>query len=107
DAGILAKLDRDIVTNYQGYYEIFKDFIPKDYTKKLQSLEKPLLIIWGKSDQLIPEDLREELIECVPSNLLTLKEIPGSHMVIFEEPEKVADEINRFITKEWSQIKIE
>ncbi|UCG02106.1 MAG: alpha/beta hydrolase [Candidatus Heimdallarchaeota archaeon] len=89
------------------YYEIFKDFIPRDYTKKLQSSTKPILVVWGKNDKLIPKDLREELIECVSSDLLTFREIPGSHMVIFEEPNLVAREINRFIAKKWSQIEIE
>jgi pimeloyl-ACP methyl ester carboxylesterase len=89
------------------YYEIFKDFIPRDYTKKLQSSTKPMLVLWGKDDKLVPKDLKEELIECVPSDLLTFKEIPGSHMVLFEEPNLIAREINRFINKKWSQIQIE
>lgn len=89
------------------YCEIFKDFIPKDYTKKLQSLTKPLLVLWGDEDQLVPENIKDEMIECIPSHLLTYKEIPGSHMVIFEQPNLVAREINRFITKKWSQIKVE
>ncbi|UCE13224.1 MAG: alpha/beta hydrolase [Candidatus Heimdallarchaeota archaeon] len=89
------------------YYEIFKDFIPKDYTKKLQSLTKPLLVLWGDQDQLVPEDLKQEMIECIPSHLLTHRDLPGSHMLIFEEPNLVASEINRFITKKWSQIKVE
>ncbi|MFX0124530.1 MAG: alpha/beta fold hydrolase [Candidatus Hodarchaeota archaeon] len=89
------------------YYEIFKDFIPRDYTKKLQSSAKPILVVWGKDDKLIPKDLKEELIECIPSDLLTFKEIPGSHMVIFEEPNLVAREMNKFIAKKWSQIEIE
>ena len=85
----------------------FKDFIPRDYTKKLQSTTKPILVVWGKNDKLIPKDLKEELIECIPSDLLTYKEIPGSHMVLFVEPNLVAREINKFITKKWSQIEIE
>ena len=90
------------------YYQIFKDFIPKyDYTKKLESLNKPLLVVWGEKDQLIPKDLKAEMIECIPPHLLTHKELPGGHMVIFEEPNKVAREINRFITKKWSKIEIE
>ena len=89
------------------YYEIFKDFIPRDYTKKLQSLEKPMLVVWGENDKLIPKDLREELIEYGPSDRLTIKEVPGSHMIIFEEPNLVAREINRFINKKWRPIKVE
>jgi pimeloyl-ACP methyl ester carboxylesterase len=90
------------------YYQIFKDFIPKyDYTKKLESLNKPLLVVWGEKDQLIPRDLKTEMIECIPPHLLTHKELPGGHMVILEEPNKVAREINRFITKKWSKIEIE
>ena len=89
------------------YYEIFKDFLPNDYTKKLQSLTKPLLVVWGDQDQLIPKDIKEEMIECVPSPLLTHREIPGSHMVILEESNMVAREIHRFMTKKWSQIEIE
>ncbi|MFX1515566.1 MAG: alpha/beta fold hydrolase, partial [Promethearchaeota archaeon] len=91
----------------QVYYEIFRDFIPRDYSKKVQSSSKPVLVVWGKNDKLIPKELREELIECVPSDLFTIKEIPGSHMVLFEDPNLVAREINRFINKKWSQIKIE
>ena len=47
------------------------------------------------------------MIKCVPHNLLTHREIPGGHMVILEEPNMVAREINRFMTKKWSQIEIE
>ncbi len=89
------------------YYNILKDFLLNDYTKKLQSLTKPLLVIWGDEDRLVPEDLKEEMIECIPHNLLTHREIPGGHMVILEEPNMVAREINRFMTKKWSQIEIE
>ncbi len=91
------------------YYDIFKDFLPKfDYSKKLQSLTKPILVVWGDKDQLVSKDLRAEMIESIPSHLLTHKEIPGGHMVILEEPNKVAREINRFMmATKWSQIKID
>jgi pimeloyl-ACP methyl ester carboxylesterase len=91
------------------YYEIFKDFLPKyDYTKNIQQLAKPLLVIWGKDDKIISPKLKKEMIEVVPNPLLTYKELPGGHMVILEEPEKVGREINKFINStKWSQIKID
>ncbi|MFX0015723.1 MAG: alpha/beta fold hydrolase [Promethearchaeota archaeon] len=91
----------------QVYYEIFKDFLPRDYTKKIQSLSKPLLVIWGNKDQFIPRNLKEEMIKCAPSDLFTHKEISGSHMAILEESNVVAREINKFMDQKWSQIKIE
>ncbi|MHA2327593.1 MAG: alpha/beta fold hydrolase, partial [Candidatus Hodarchaeales archaeon] len=90
------------------YYEIFKDFLPGfEYTKKLQSLTKPLLVIWGNNDRLITDDLKTEMIECVPPNLLKYKELPGGHMVLLEEINEVGREIHKFTTANWSQIKIE
>jgi pimeloyl-ACP methyl ester carboxylesterase len=91
------------------YYEIFKDFLPKyDYTKNIQQITKPLLVIWGKNDKIISQKMKKEMIELVPNSLLTYKELPGGHMVILEEPEKVGHEINKFINaSKWSKIKID
>jgi pimeloyl-ACP methyl ester carboxylesterase len=91
------------------YYEIFKDFLPRyDYSKAFKSLTKPVLTIWGKNDQIISSDLKKEMIDITPPSLLTYKELPGGHMVLLEEPNKVGREINNFITnKKWSQIEIE
>jgi len=52
--------------------------------------------------------MKKEMIELVPNSLLTYKELPGGHMVILEEPEKVGHEINKFINaSKWSKIKID
>lgn len=91
------------------YYEIFKDFLPRyDYSKAFKSLTKPVLVIWGKDDQIITKDLKKEMIAITPPPLFSYKEIPGGHMILLEEPNKVGREINNFITgTKWSQIEIE
>lgn len=81
------------------YYNLLKDFIPRfDYTKQIRGLKKPLLLVWGEKDGLIPTSIREEMVEISPSGVLTHRVIPGGHYVMLESPENVGSEINKFIS---------
>ncbi len=90
------------------YYQIFKDFLPKyDYSRKIQSVSKPILLIWGTEDQLIPSELKSEMINNFPPNLLSHKEIVGGHMIHLDAPSLVAREIDKFMFNNRSTIHIE
>ena len=90
------------------YYQIFKDFLPKyDYTSKIQSVSKPILLIWGTEDQLIPSGLKSEMVNNFPPNLLSHKEIVGGHMIHLDAPSLVAREIDKFMFNNRSTIHIE
>ncbi len=109
--------DKEIITPFinqaflvpdKVYYQVFKDFLPKfDYSSKVRSLKKPILALWGTNDQIITSELKEEIIEYIPQNLFSYKEIKGGHMIHLEDPNKVAYEINKFLSNKWSTIKIE
>jgi pimeloyl-ACP methyl ester carboxylesterase len=90
------------------YYQVFKDILPKyDYLNEIQSVSKPFLILWGKNDQLIPPDMRSEMQESISSNLVSCRVIKGGHMIHLESPKEVAQEINIFMDKKRSTIRIE
>ncbi|MFW9855068.1 MAG: alpha/beta fold hydrolase [Candidatus Thorarchaeota archaeon] len=84
------------------YYNLLKDFLPQfDYTKQIRLLEKPVLLIWGDSDSLIPSSLREEMISLISTTTLVHRLIPGGHYVILESPEAVGSEINKFMAQRY------
>lgn len=90
------------------YYQVFKDILPKyDYLNEIQSVSKPFLILWGKNDQLIPPDMRSEMQESISTNLISCRVIKGGHMIHLESPKEVAQEINIFMDKKRSTIRIE
>jgi pimeloyl-ACP methyl ester carboxylesterase len=89
------------------YYQVFKDILPKyDYLSEIQTISKPLLVLWGKNDQLIPPEMRSEMQEGIPTNLISFKEIKGGHMIHLESPKEVAREINFFLNNRRSSIQI-
>ena len=90
------------------YYQVFKDFLPKyDYLNKVQSISKPLLVLWGKNDQLIPSEMKFEMKESISKDLVLFKEIKGGHMIHLESPKEAAREISHFLGYKRSRIKIE
>ncbi|MHA1992941.1 MAG: alpha/beta hydrolase [Candidatus Hodarchaeales archaeon] len=90
------------------YSNIFRDFLPKfDYLAMLEGIKKPLLALWGKEDQLIPVELREEMIGILPREYFYHKTFPGGHMFPYESPVQVGQEITKFIYTKRSRIYIE
>jgi pimeloyl-ACP methyl ester carboxylesterase len=90
------------------YSDIFRDFLPKyDYTDLIPQVSKPILFLWGKEDQLIPENIRNEVIEKFSNQDIFYKVFSGGHMFLYEEPNDVGQEIARFILSTRSRIEIE
>ncbi|NHJ00880.1 MAG: alpha/beta hydrolase [Candidatus Heimdallarchaeota archaeon] len=90
------------------YYEIFKDFLSKyDYSDNIAILKKPMLIVWGLNDHIITTDLKKEMKDNLLSSNLSLREIPGGHMLFLDSPRELSKEINEFIFGKRSSIEIE
>ena len=90
------------------YSDIFKDFLPKfDYTDEIQRINKPILCIWGKEDQIIPEELRIEMINLIPKEYRFHKSLLGGHMVPYESPLEIGRAIRKFVISKRSRVPIE
>ena len=90
------------------YSDLFRDFLPKfDYTNEIQKINKPILCIWGKEDQIIPEELRTEMINLLPKLLSFHKTLLGGHMVPYESPLEIGRVIRKFVASKRSRIPIE
>jgi pimeloyl-ACP methyl ester carboxylesterase len=90
------------------YSDLFRDFLPKfDYTNEIQKINKPILCIWGKEDQIIPEELRKEMINLLPKQVSFHKTLLGGHMVQYESPLEIGRVIGKFVSSKRSRIPIE
>jgi 3-oxoadipate enol-lactonase len=67
-----------------------------DQTMTLKSLEKPVVIVHGDSDLLIPVERAQEMKGLNPNSFLTI--IPGTgHMPMLEKPADTALALQRFL----------
>jgi len=90
------------------YSDLFRDFLPKfDYTNVIQKINKPILCIWGKEDQILPEELRSEMIDLLPKQYCFHKTLLGGHMVPYESPLEIGRAIRNFVLSKRSRIVIE
>jgi pimeloyl-ACP methyl ester carboxylesterase len=60
------------------------------------AIEAPTLVIWGDRDELIPREDQERFLTALPQARLAVYE-GASHVVHWEQPERVADEIAAFV----------
>ncbi len=65
-------------------------------SKRLYRLTAPTLIVWGRQDKLVPLVYAERWRELIPHAQLAIVDAAG-HMVPYEQPEKTATEIERFL----------
>jgi pimeloyl-ACP methyl ester carboxylesterase len=65
-------------------------------SKRLYRLQAPTLLVWGRDDKLIPTVYAERYQALIPNARLVVIEAAG-HMVPYEQPEKTAAEIERFL----------
>jgi pimeloyl-ACP methyl ester carboxylesterase len=65
-------------------------------SKRLYRLRAPTLLVWGREDRLIPLVYAERWQQLVPGAKLAIVDAAG-HMVPYEQPEKTAGEIERFL----------
>ena len=90
------------------YNQIFRDFLPRfDYSKNLQFINIPILLLWGNEDQIIPSDLKREMMDFIPTSKLSYKVLSGGHMIILENPSLIGSEIRRFCLRKGREINIE
>jgi pimeloyl-ACP methyl ester carboxylesterase len=59
-------------------------------------ISAPTLIIWGERDNLLPLGDATRLAAAIPGSRLVTYESTG-HMVLWEQPERIADDITAFI----------
>ncbi|MHA1973864.1 MAG: alpha/beta fold hydrolase [Candidatus Hodarchaeales archaeon] len=112
-----SKADPQIVNSYVSkafevpdkvYHQVFRNFLPKyEYSKQIQQLNKPILLLWGDEDQIITPDIRDQMIDLISSRIVSYKMLQGGHMIFLEKPDQVANEIRRFILRKGREIQIE
>ncbi|MHA1207571.1 MAG: alpha/beta fold hydrolase, partial [Candidatus Hodarchaeales archaeon] len=90
------------------YSDLFRDFLPKfDYSNVIQKINKPILCMWGKEDQIIHEELRSEMINLLPKQYCFHKTLSGGHMFSYESPVETGRVIRNFLATKRSRILIE
>ena len=67
-------------------------------SKRLYRLNAPTLLVWGREDKLIPLVYGERFAQLIPKARLAVIDGAG-HMVPYEQPEKTANEIERFLAQ--------
>jgi pimeloyl-ACP methyl ester carboxylesterase len=81
---------------------IYGDFVACNHfnsTDRLSEIITPTLILCGDGDKMTPIHLSKQLNENIPNASLTL--IPDAgHMVMIEQPERVAKEVMSFLIRE-------
>jgi pimeloyl-ACP methyl ester carboxylesterase len=65
-------------------------------SKRLYRLTVPTLVVWGKSDRLIPPVYAERFCQLIPHAELALIE-QAAHMVPYEQPEAFVTVVSRFL----------
>ncbi|MGE4420761.1 MAG: alpha/beta fold hydrolase [Pseudodesulfovibrio sp.] len=95
-AGIVAPW-----TGAEGRAAFYRQMAQADsrYTDEVQdlypSIERPVLILWGREDAWIPPEKGRLLNRMIPGS--TLVELPGTgHLVIEEQPDALVREIKTF-----------
>ncbi|GAA5235788.1 alpha/beta hydrolase [Verticiella sediminum] len=70
----------------------------KDYRQLLAGVTMPVSILCGKSDEMTPPRLSEEMAELVPGSRLEWIE-PAAHMTLLEQPGQVAEALKRWLAR--------
>ena len=65
-------------------------------SKRLYRLTAPTLVVWGKSDKLIPPVYADQFKKLIPQAEIALIEQAG-HMVPYEQPEAFVNAVTRFL----------
>jgi pimeloyl-ACP methyl ester carboxylesterase len=71
----------------------------KGLKKRIHRIKTPTLLIWGEDDKLAPPDYAEDFRRGIPqAQLVTVPN--GSHLVLVEQADRVADAIVTFAREE-------
>ncbi len=60
------------------------------------TIAAPTLIIWGDRDELLTQEQEEALAAAIPDARLLIYEDTG-HLVLWEQPERVASDLTTFV----------
>lgn len=73
-----------------------RELISLNISEEIQMISKPVLLIWGENDTLVPLSLGHMLREELPNaRLLTLKH--AAHVAMFDQPQKFNAAVNAFL----------
>lgn len=70
---------------------------------KRGSIELPTLILWGGDEDVLPPGQADELRDAIKDSRLVTYEGTG-HLVLWEQPERVAEDVTAFITSSPRQV---
>jgi alpha-beta hydrolase superfamily lysophospholipase len=109
DAGAVSR-DPDVVAAYQADPLVWHGKVPAGVARALlevgatmpqraRRLKKPLLVVHGGEDRLIPAAGSQRLVDCVAGEDVHLKIYPGLYHEVFNEPERqrVLDDVVSWI----------
>ena len=80
---------------WRGVLEGLCSAVPPIHSGKITV---PTLILWGKEDDVLPRAQADELVAAIPDSRLLTYERTG-HLVLWEQPERVAGDLTEFITR--------
>ena len=99
------KVDAQLIETFAEQLEstssslVYGDFLACstfDVTTELGRIACPTLVLCGTADRMTPLQLSNDLVQAIPNAILHTIEGAG-HMVMQEEPEQVAGEIDQFL----------
>ncbi len=83
--------------NAQGLLrETFKSVIAYDLEPHLPSIDVPTLLVWGKVDRLVPEDIGKKMSQAIPNSRFVSIEGYG-HSLPYKDPEEFASVVIKFL----------
>ncbi len=76
-----------------------RDLITVDMNEEMHMITKPVLLVWGENDTLVPPSLGHMLREELPNaRLLTLQH--AAHVAMFDQPQKFNAAVDAFLRGE-------
>lgn len=75
--------------------QIFVRVVNQDLSKYAESINKPVLILWGKRDTTTPLSMAKRLQKLIPT--AKLKVLNGGHFVFLDSPKEFVNECTRFL----------
>ena len=64
-----------------------------------QSLDLPVLVVWGRNDSWIPVDRARRLADAIPGAQLQLVEGAG-HLIHLDQPVQLANHLQRWLSSQ-------
>ncbi|WP_332737504.1 alpha/beta fold hydrolase [Flavihumibacter sp.] len=75
---------------------ILSQLVKVDYTRELNSIKVPVLLVWGDHDNLTGRENQDQFLRLITGSRLSVYSGIG-HSVHWEEPERFANEVDEFV----------